>query len=147
MAEFHPFFVHFPIALIMVAVLFDVFGTIKNQKQSRYVAFILQALGGLSAILAAFSGNLAESGFRKQVALTEAITNSFNAHISMGNITVWLILLLVAFRTFAILEKKTWAQSGWLFPIIGVGLAVLVLWTGLLGGKLSRDILQFFVQH
>jgi len=131
----------------MVAVLFDVFGTIKNQKQSRYVAFILQALGGLSAILAAFSGNLAESGFRKQVALTEAITNSFNAHISMGNITVWLILLLVAFRTFAILEKKTWAQSGWLFPIIGVGLAVLVLWTGLLGGKLSRDILQFFVQH
>ncbi len=108
-------------------------------------AYVLQLMAAISAILAAFSGNLAETALASQELLAENVSESFDLHISFGNAVVWIIILVVIGRTFAILEKKSWATQGWVFPIVSIGLAGLVLVTGLLGGALSQDILQYFI--
>jgi len=143
----HPFLVHFPIALILVALLFDLYGVVRSHRQSTRTAFILQLIAAVSAIAAAVSGNLAETALLKREALIRGMSNSLEAHASLGNITVWIIVLLVLGRTFAVLEKKKWAARGWIFPVLSLALAILVVYTGFLGGELSRDILKYFIEH
>ncbi|MCF6238693.1 MAG: hypothetical protein L3J79_07770 [Candidatus Marinimicrobia bacterium] len=147
MAELHPFLVHFPIALILVAFLFDLYGVARSHLNSTWTAFTLQIMAALSALLAAFSGNLAESSPAMQEVLVQGVADSLEAHISMGNTIVWIVVLVVLGRTFALLEKKKWATGGWLFPTLSLALAILVIYTGLLGGALSQDILQYFIEH
>jgi len=147
MAELHPFFVHFPIALLMVAALFDVHGAIRTLNQSTSTAYVLQLMAGVFAILAAFSGNLAETIVVTQEPLHQSVIASFDKHTSFGNALVWIIVLVAVGRTFAVLEKKEWAFRGWIFPVVSTGLALLVLATGLMGGELSRNILQYFINN
>jgi len=144
MAELHPFFVHFPIALLMVAALFDVYGAFRDLKQHMVTAHILQLIAAVSAILAAVTGNLSESVIVAQEALHQGVAEAFDAHVSWGNALVWVIVLVALGRTFAVLEKKTWPTQGWVFPLVSTGLAFLILITGLLGGDLSREILLYF---
>lgn len=144
MAELHPFFVHFPIALLIVAALFDLYGILKNIQHHTWTAYILQLMAGVSAMLAAISGNLAETAVAAQESLHKGVITSFEKHTSIGNAAVWIIILVVVGRTFAVLEKKEWATKGWFFPVVSIALAGLVLATGLWGGALSRDILDYF---
>ncbi|NQV43224.1 MAG: hypothetical protein HQ506_12810 [Candidatus Marinimicrobia bacterium] len=144
MAELHPFFVHFPIAILIVAALFDFYGAIKNNQQHPRTAYTLQLMAGISAIFAAISGNLAETMLVAQEPLHQGVMASFQKHTSIGNAAVWIIILVAVGRTFAVLEKKEWALKGWVFPVISILLAGLILVTGLLGGALSRNILEYF---
>jgi uncharacterized membrane protein len=144
MAELHPFFVHFPIAIVVVAALFDLYGVITKTQTQVDTAFILQLIAGVSAIFAAISGNMAESSVVAQEGLHEGVLASFEKHTSIGNAAVWIIILVAVGRTFAVLEKKAWAVNGWVFPLISIALAILILVTGLLGGSLSQNILEYF---
>ncbi len=147
MADLHPFFVHFPIALILAAVFFDGYSAIKKHDFSRTTAFVLQGMAAISAILAALTGNQAETRVDSQEKLASSVSQILERHVSLGNAAVWIIVLVVVGRTFAVLEKKEWASSGWVFPGISVVLGILVLITGLVGGELSRLVLQYFVNH
>jgi uncharacterized membrane protein len=147
MESLHPFIVHFPIALIIVSSLFDTFGAFKNHLQSTKTAFYLQLMGALGGILAAFTGNLAETAIRSQEQLSLNVSESLGTHISWGNASVWIILIVVLGRTFAILEKKEWASSSWIFASLSLMLSGLVLITGLYGGQLSTSVLQYFINH
>ena len=145
MADLHPFFVHFPIALLLAAVCFDIHGVARDFRTSMMTAYVLQVVAALFAILAALSGNLAESTIEQDEALSAGISAALNNHISFGNTIVWIIVIVTLGRTFALLEKKVWARSGWIFPVLSLGLAILVLITGFLGGDLSQAILQYFI--
>lgn len=144
MSELHPFFVHFPIALLLAAVLFDVYGALKNESEHTRTAFILQLMAGVFAILAAVTGNLAESVIVAQESVHQGVLDPFERHVTWGNAMVWVIVLVAVGRTFAILEKKAWALKGGVFPVVGIVLAILVLFTGFIGGDLSRSILEYF---
>lgn len=145
MAAFHPFFVHFPIALLAVAAGFDLFAALRASVSARSAAYILQIIAALSAILAGFSGNLAEAGIKHEQLLSSALATPLNNHTTWGNILVWIILAFVLARSFALLEKKNWARNGWLFPVASLVLSGLVIYTGLLGGRLSAAILNYFI--
>jgi len=147
MAALHPFFVHFPIAILVVAALFDLYGVIRNIQRHTWTAHALQLMAGAAAIFAAISGNLAKTLIVAQEALHLSVSESFSRHITLGNATVWIIILVAVGRTFAVLEKKEWAVRGWIFPLLSLGLAVLILITGRLGGELSHDILQYFINN
>lgn len=147
MAELHPFFVHFPIALVLVAFVFDAYAAIGKQEDFHKTAFILQIMSALAALPTAFSGNLAETAVRADESLSATILESLDRHTTMGNLLVWVILIFVAVRVFAVLEKKDWALSGWVFPGLGLLLAIFTVITGLVGGELSREILRFFIQN
>ncbi|MBC8377402.1 MAG: hypothetical protein H8E26_15285 [FCB group bacterium] len=145
MAELHPFFVHFPIAILVVAAVFDVYGASRGLQQHTQTAFILQLMAGVSAVFAAISGNLAESLIVDHSLLHQGVMEAFDKHTSMGNAMVWLIILVAVGRTFAVLEKKEWALRGWVIPVVSVTVALLVIVTGLLGGDLSASILTFYI--
>ncbi len=147
MSDYHPFFVHFPIAILLVAAAFDLFAVLKQHEQSTSTAFYLQLMAGISALFAAISGSFAEAAIQKQELLSLAVAETFGKHVSMANATVWIIMIVILGRSFAILEKKKWATRGWVFPSISLLLAALVLVTGLLGGELSQEILRYFMQN
>ncbi len=127
--------------------MFDVYAVLKDNHQHTWTAYSLQLMAGVSAFLAAISGNMAETLIINQKSLHLVVAESFDSHISMGNATVWLIVLVIVGRSYAILEKKKWAFNSWVFPIVSVALALLILNTGLLGGALSQDILEFFIAN
>ena len=147
MTELHPFFVHFPIALLTVAVFFDFFGAWKNTSASIKTAFILQAIAATSALFAAISGNSAEALVIGQQALAQGVSDALSAHVTMGNASVWIMIAVVVGRSFTMLEQKSWAPKVWIFAFLSLALAGLVLTTGLLGGRLSHEMLQFFMEH
>jgi len=144
MAELHPFFVHFPIALLVTAVLFDLWGVIREVDTARQTALTLQIMAAVSALLAALSGHGALQIVQQQEHLAAGVAHALDVHTSLGNVAVWVIMIVVFGRGWALLEQKSWARTGWVFPVLGLGLAVLVLFTGCWGGFLSQAILQFF---
>ena len=147
MVDLHPFFVHFPIALIVVAFLFDVYAAIISDSQYHKSAFILQLGSALAALPAAFSGNLAETAVRANGVLSGVVAESLDRHTSMANILVWLIIIFALSRVYAVLERKHWALAGWVYPGIGLFMAGFTILTGLAGGTLSSDILSFFINN
>jgi uncharacterized membrane protein len=60
MLNYHPLFVHFPIAFWVGAVLFEAFGVIRGREESRKIAAVLLYLGTICALAAVGSGWLAE---------------------------------------------------------------------------------------
>jgi len=147
MTDLHPFFVHFPIALLIVAVFFDFHGALKSMLSSTKTAFILQVTASIGALLAAISGNAVESKIVEQEKLFRGISEALTSHVSWGNATVWIILGVLLGRIFTMLEQKSWAPKVWVFSTLSLSLAILVLLTGLMGGKLSQEILQYFIEH
>jgi len=145
MAALHPFFVHFPIALLLAAMLFDFFGQMRQWASAKSSAFALQILAAVSALLAGFTGNRAESVVLGQQKLSEGIAPELVSHVGWGNSMVWIILIFVIARSFVILEKKQWALDGWIIPLGSAVLSALVIYTGLLGGELSRSILNYYI--
>lgn len=144
MADLHPFFVHFPIALLIVAAGFDTFGAIASRQPHHRTAYSIQVIAGLFALLAAFTGNQAETRLLEQPELHQVVLTVFDRHVSLGNAMIWIIIILAVGRTFAILERKSWGLGGWVFPLMSILVAGLILGTGLLGGELSREILNFY---
>ncbi|MFQ5809351.1 MAG: DUF2231 domain-containing protein, partial [Armatimonadota bacterium] len=62
MLNVHPLFVHFPIALLMVALGLEALGFVCKNERIQYAAGWNLALGALGAVAAAVTGLLAESG-------------------------------------------------------------------------------------
>jgi len=147
MAQLHPFFTHFPIALLIVAAGFDLYAALKKQTQYRQTAFMLLIMASGSAILAAVSGNVAESALVTQSQVHKGVKEALESHVSWGNAMIWLIVIAAVGRSFALLEKKSWASEGWVFPLVSACLAILVVITGFLGGELTHEILDYFKRN
>jgi len=134
----HPMVVHFPIVLLITAVLLDVVivargGNLALRQCLPLVSSAALSLGALTAALAATFGGLAAD---KAVAagFPEAV---FDTHETLGLTTMWIFLVLAALRLFA-----TWrglslsGPRGWTLALAGVaGLGVLIV-TAYFGGDL-----------
>ena len=145
MTSAHHFLVHFPVALLLVAALADLVGVSLKQKFFTQVAFLLLVLGALGGIAAAVSGNAAEAGLLGTAPVAEAVQDELTAHTRVGNVMIWMILAVVGGRGFAFLERNPWATRGLLFPILTTLLALAVVYTGLLGGRLSGAVYAFLI--
>ncbi len=143
MSTLHHFFVHFPVALLLVSAASDLAGVIFKREFFTQVAIFLLVLSALGGIAAAVSGNAAEAGLLEQELLATQVPAEMKAHTNWGNTMIWVILLVAVGRIFAKLEKKSWAEQGWLFPVINVLLAIAVVYTGWLGGRLTDGIFDY----
>lgn len=139
----HHFLVHFPVALLLVAGLADLIGVMLKRPNFTQMAFAMLMLGALGAIAAAVSGNGAEANLLSQEMIAIQVVDEMIAHTNWGNIMVWVILIVACGRAFAFLEKKPWATAGWLFPALTSLLAIAVIYTGWLGGKLSEAMFNY----
>ena len=143
--QLHHFFVHFPIALMVVAAAADLGGVIARREFFTNMAFWLMGLAALGSVLAAVSGNGAEAALLGHESLNAAVQNELASHVNMGNVLIWVMLLAFIVRLFFLLEKRPLATSGWVFPAINTLLAAAVLYSGFSGGHLTAVIRIFYV--
>ena len=127
-------------ALLLIAALADLTGVIFKRLFFTQMAFLLFVLAALGATATAVSGNAAEANLLSLEALSSQVSGEMKSHTSWGNILIWVILAVAGGRGFAFLEKKPWATEGWLFPVPTSLLAIAVVYTGWLGGRLSAAI-------
>jgi uncharacterized membrane protein len=93
----HPFADHFTIALLMVAVLIDLIGSLISSRQSiRYMALTLMILGALAAGASWVTGGWEAD--RVQDLVTGPAKSILESHSELGDWLVWIFALLALWR-------------------------------------------------
>lgn len=91
----HPMIVHFPIALILLSLLFDVVGRATDVGWWRKAAFAMLIFGVIGAFAAVKTGDLAEHHAEEQGNVPH---EAIEAHEAAGIFTWWMGLIAVAAR-------------------------------------------------
>ncbi len=114
--NYHPIFVHFPIALWLAALLFEFLSTVSGNEDLHRTAMRLLYLGTLAGTVTVLSGLAAESS----VPETGPARDTFEFHETMMLVT---FSLSVGLCLFAFLARKNFTAK--LRKLMLVGLAVL----------------------
>jgi uncharacterized membrane protein len=132
-SHLHPIIVHFPIALITVCVVFDLYRVIRKGAFSPKDGLVLWIIAALSAAAAVASGPEEEA---------RGITTLIHTHSTLADITLWLAIFVVAIRLFVWRVKSREKMSGVVltaYLLISVLSAGCVLATGYFGGAMVYD--------
>ena len=120
----HPMLVHFPIALLFVAVLIDVIAfVLRGQHVLRVGAVGLYVLGALGALASVLSGQRAAEGLQ----LPKPIEAALEEHEEWGERTVWFFGIYAVVRLGELWVNSKPRPAAWvaLLLIACVGLFVL----------------------
>ena len=132
-APLHPRFVHFPIALSLVGVLFLVLGLLRRQERFTGYGQWSLLLGWLGIMAAVVTGLIDQASAPQEPAVTAVI----NQHITAG------IALLIASGLalyWPLRNKKLRSTPArWGYVALLVVIVLLVLAEGWLGGKLVYE--------
>lgn len=116
----HPMIVHFPLVLLIFAVLFDVAGLfLKKFNWLANVALLLYLFGTISAAVAFLTGNLASDGLEIPATIIPAV----NEHADWAEITLWFFVIYSVVR----LTIGIWFKS------LKLNIAIPFVLAGLLG--------------
>jgi uncharacterized membrane protein len=131
----HPALVHFPIALSLVALLFELLARhprARNLENAAGVLIVLAALGSVAAVL---SGNAAHD----DAVVPPAAATLIARHEQVGELAMWLLLALAAVRV--LLGWRGWLKGvvPWAYLLLAAAAAGLVGYNGYLGGKMVFD--------
>ncbi len=131
----HPAVVHFPIALVFVALLFEVLARVRRWRGLETAAALLVVLAALAAVATVLSGSLAADA----AVVPRAAAPVLDHHEELGETAMWVLLVLAAVRL--LLARMQWygGWAAWLF-LAALAVAVgMVAWNGHLGGELVFD--------
>jgi uncharacterized membrane protein len=122
----HPALVHFPIALSLVALLFELLARhprARNLENAAGVLIVLAALGSVAAVL---SGNAAHDDAVVPAAAAALIAR----HEQVGELAMWLLLALAAVRV--LLGWRGWLKGvvPWAYLLLAAAAAGLVGYHG-----------------
>ncbi len=126
----HPLVVHFPIVLLLLAVLTQFAGVFIFRKELSWVTLFLLLTGFAGAILASQVFHPHASG------LTDKVQEILETHEQYASLTMWLsgIALLFKIISHFFLERKPWAE--WIIFIVIAGSALTVGLAGHLGSQM-----------
>lgn len=128
----HPALVHFPIALSLLALGFELVARHPRARHWSDGAIALWLAAALGAVAAVLTGNAAHDD-----AVVPAAARALVArHQELAELAMWLLLALAAARL--VLAFKGWFRGAlaWLVIIVAAGLAGLVGYVGHLGGQM-----------
>ncbi|MBE0642545.1 MAG: hypothetical protein IH600_00520 [Bacteroidetes bacterium] len=131
-SHLHPMIVHFPIALVMVGLLFEVIGIATGKDAYSKGGLLLLLLGTAGAVAAYFSGDLAGDGVTEAGALGAAL----ETHEAAAILALWLLVATTVVRTGLVIFKR---YSGWvrMLPLaLYLVATAAVVRTGYYGGDL-----------
>ncbi len=101
MIEFHPFFVHFPIALNVFALMLS-FSSIFVDRISKFYIIVVIATGSIMTLISAYTGNAAEV----QASKIQDIGISLSRHQELGNYLVWSSILSSLILIYLFFKQK-----------------------------------------
>jgi uncharacterized membrane protein len=130
--NFHPMVVHFPIALIFIAVLADIFGIVKKQPEwISWTAVSLYILAALGAIAAFLTGRAA----LETVTVPAQARAVLTGHENLALYTMWSLIVYGAIRVvFLFVAVKPYIKNALIIPAIGI--IILISITADRGGEL-----------
>ena len=135
----HPLIIHFPIALLSIAVLFDLVALLAPRKKDviRAFAVTLFALGAVAALAAFFTGRAAADAVEVPAAAQTLLTD----HADWAERTVWFFGLFALARLAMLwFERKGRLPAGQALHIlafvIGAGGIFLLFQTGDRGAQM-----------
>ena len=131
--ELHPFIVHFPIALISLLYIFQVFTVLIPNFTPKYLNMWVLIPATLSTIPAMISGQKTEKSLDN---LCPEAIEALHYHKIFANITVWGMIVLTFFWVFITLKKKETKEVQKLMLAFLTILFISVTITGYLGGQL-----------
>ena len=135
MTNWHPWIVHYPIALLPVGVLIDIAAILGRRSRWHTVAYSLLVMGTLAAAAAVISGNEAALPYRDDDSVNQLVL----LHENYGSITFVTFLVISLGRLPLQLQGRTkgWPLRLWIVAgAIGCG----ILWTGsFYGGELVYE--------
>lgn len=128
----HPMIVHFPIALLIVAFLFDVISLFIKEEFYSKAGFYLLILGTLGVIAAFFTGNLAGSGISESGKLKDVL----ETHEEAALISMSIMIIAAVVRIIFVWKKKYYG----VFKYVALTLILICVFsiarTGFYGGEL-----------
>lgn len=132
----HPMLVHFPIALLVAAFVFDLAGLVTRRPSFSSAALYTSVMGAVGAIAAYVSGNQAEEG-AERLAGIEAV---LERHEDLGKLLVAVALAVLAVRV--VVHWRGWKErfgAQALVTALSLVVVFVVGATGFYGGQLVYD--------
>ena len=134
----HPMLVHFPIALLFTAALFDAIGVLGHLDSAASAGFALETLGLISLVAAAAAGSIAQHAANLSGPGVRSLLQAHKRDATLTGLVfgaVWLLRAFVAWR-----RRRLAGVGASYLHLAGVllGLAVLTM-TSRLGGSLVYD--------
>lgn len=133
MHPIHPMLVHFPIALLSAAVLFDLLAVRWRPEEFRTTSFCTLVLGLAGGLASVISGHMAEEAV-EHTGLPEQV---LEIHEKLGFATFWLFGGLLGLRLaewFGWIAERPPLRIG-----LGLGAVVVLLVASYYGGSLVYD--------
>jgi uncharacterized membrane protein len=137
LAEIHPKVVHFPIALLTVYSLLEIFGIIFKNAFITKSALLIFCLGLGTAFFAVLTGNEASESI---FGLNVESSTLLNTHQQYATYLLWSSVLICAFRIFLTVKKKFERPLKYIFIFTSLLILYLVYQTGVHGGELDDKI-------
>jgi uncharacterized membrane protein len=137
LAGLHPLTVHFPIALLIVYSVLEIFGVVTKKEFLVKAAYMILILGIIGAVAAVLTGNQAEEVaeiWEDKGALIPF--GAITSHENYATFTLWYYIFVVFLRTFFVVRKKFTLKIQYVFiglSIIGI---LLLYKTAKEGGRL-----------
>lgn len=114
----HPMIVHFPVVLLMIAVLFDIIGLFSTKfdwiKKSSLLLFFL---GTIAAVIAFLTGRAASDGLNIPINVVTAV----NDHADWAEVTLWFFSIYTIIRLLIVFFFKS-LKKVIVIPVVLIGL-------------------------
>lgn len=137
-SHLHPVIVHFPVALIIIGFLADVFYLFfKSEKCLSKTGFYLMILGTLSALAAWATGHL----FTVEP-VEGAILSIYKKHETAALITVILMIIGSCLRIYLVVKKKEETNLKWAVFSLYLFAVAAVTFTGFMGGTMVYNYMM-----
>ncbi len=130
-ADLHPFFVHFPVALYSAALVIEITRLFKKDIPN-YFSVALICGGAVMGLISGLSGDLAS----REAERIAGITSTLNNHEFAGNLMVWIGLISGFILLLVQLKNKTMPTLRW---IIILALFAGVIITAFWGSQLVQE--------
>ncbi len=137
LADLHPLIVHFPIAIYVIYVVFEITGIFYKENHFTKTAQYLLLVAVITAVLSALTGNQAED-IASKVLLNNSseIEEAIEEHESIANIFIWFTTFLFVCRTYLLLKKNLLRKYRIIIAVISV-IGLFLIWeTAEHGGRL-----------
>jgi len=127
MPDLHPFFVHFPIALLTVSLILELWGSYKRFPELNRAGWWTQLLGSIGILLAVVSGLVTGN----EAELTSGAQGALDLHHQMTFASTAVFTVLLLWRVSAKTEVPQRARTAYLFLLaMGVVLLIVGSWAG-----------------